>query len=276
MGTLHWTRCVPSLALILGRWKRTDLLIGEFLNLQLSCHHENFAQSSKWTPAGYTGAVADNAILELPDPPVKHQQTPLADLKQQVGNWAELSQKYNALLTPEELVHEKNNTIFVIQFGLWDLWHTVNSDKSFDAAKAAIDNSLNVVFDQLRVLADSFGSKEIKVIMMTTADITFLPAYTPGTLKQRDVVELSQHWNRELRSKAEGWSDALIYLFDVNAFMLDQIRDRQLFNAGMLEKASGEEPQWENVKRPCVEDGREHQVFLSSGQCSNPEKFLFW
>lgn len=75
---------------------------------------------------------------------------------------------------------------------------------------------------------------------------------------------------------AREWSGT-VYLYDTDAFMMDRIRDWQLYGVGIGEenglgrKLDG----WENVVEPCVESG--FRVMMSKKeQCEHPDKYLFW
>lgn len=73
-----------------------------------------------------------------------------------------------------------------------------------------------------------------------------------------DEAKILEHWNQKLREVAAGCGHGTIYVFDTNAFMMDCIRDYQLYAAGIeadsgLGKSQG--PGWENMVDPCVESG---------------------
>lgn len=179
-------------------------------------------------------------------------------------------------LSDDDISLRQNNTIITVAFGVWDIWNLVG--ETYDIAKASIERSIRTLFEQLNALSDKWGTRNMKVILTMTVDVTFFPAFEPTSEKQKNTVKLVNYWNNMLRNGAEEWDRGTIYLFDTNAFMLDQIRDWQLFAAGM-ESANGlgrnEDPGWENVEKPCVMR-RKTWALWGGERCENPEKYLFW
>lgn len=77
----------------------------------------------------------------------------------------------------------------------------------------------------------------------------------------------------------EKWGKGTIYLFDTETFLVDIIRDRQLYLVG-IEESNGlgrnQDPGWENVEDACVESKQQWVVTSETKRCENPDKYLFW
>ena len=91
------------------------------------------------------------------------------------------------------------------------------------------------------------------------------------------------HWNARLREAAQPWEKGTIYLFDTNAFLLDRVRDRQFWLAGITAEnglGANADPGWENVAEACVESDGPAQVMMSKETtkqpCEHPDRYLFW
>jgi phospholipase/lecithinase/hemolysin len=178
--------------------------------------------------------------------------------------------------TDREMIVRRNNTIHVISFGIWDIWHLIGQD--FDSAQASANRSINGVFDQLHTLADKWDPLELKIILTLTIDLTFLPGFEPTAQNHKKTVALVRFWNEQLRNQAEQWDRGTIFLFDTNAFMLDQIRERQLYVAGLNDEVDPTESNttdWHDVSSACVKNNGTASA-ENAENCSNPEQFLFW
>lgn len=184
-------------------------------------------------------------------------------------------------MSAEAIGTRQNRTIVILSFGVWDLWNVVG--KTYKEATQSIDNTLDVIMDQLNLLAELWGHNDLKLILTLAPDVTFLPAFRVQAeqhqAKQKDAISMSDYWNQHLRQRADGWGNGTIYLFDTNAFLADQIRDWQLFVAG-IEETNGlgknEDPGWENVEDACVQSSQQWMVTSETKKCDRPEKFLFW
>ena len=169
----------------------------------------------------------------------------------------------------------RNNTVHAISFGIWDLWHLIGQD--LNLAESSANRSLNTLFDQLHGLADKWDPFELKIILTLTIDPSFLPGFSPTAENHKKTVKLIEFWNKEMRTQAEQWDRGTIFLFDTNAFMLDHIRDRQLYIAGLNDSVDPEESEtdWRDVSSACMKrNGTE--TYQSPEPCSNPEQYLFW
>jgi HMG box factor len=167
-------------------------------------------------------------------------------------------------------------TIFVVSFGVWDIWSLISKD--YDTAKESVERRIATVITQLDLLAKHWNSEsELKVIVTQAVDVTFLPGYEQADTDYKDTVRTVELWNKKLREAATAWEGGTVYLFDMNGWMVDRIRDWQLYAAG-IEEENGlgkNEQGWENVVEPCVESG--FRVMMSKGKaCEEPGRYLFW
>lgn len=213
--------------------------------------------------------MVDNTELDLSDTVF---EWPLADLKDQVSLWMEAELKATRGFSESEIRKRQNNTIVVVSFGIWDIWNLV--EKDYYKATESVDRRIGVIIEQLNMIAEKWGTSEIKAILTLPVDVTFLPAFESTLERQKNVVQIIDYWGTSLREAATEWENGTIYLFDTNAFMVDLIRDWQLFAAGIVEAnglGKNEEPGWENVVDPCLEPGQGW-----SAGCKEPDKYLFW
>ncbi|PYH96261.1 hypothetical protein BO71DRAFT_417980 [Aspergillus ellipticus CBS 707.79] len=251
----------------------------EWLCSSFSCHHENLAETAKSLSGNYIGSVVDNT--ELSGSLLNLYKAPLADLKAQVHNWLGAEMEAMKEMDDDAIAIRQNRTIVIVSFGVWDLWNVVG--RKYDDASKSVDRSIKVIMDQLNLLADAWGKNDLKIILTLSPDVTFLPAYReqgePQIAKHKDAIRIAEYWNGELRNSAEDWDNGTVYLFDTNSFLADQIRDRQLFAAG-IEESNGlgknEDPGWENVDDACVQNTQQWVMTSGTKQCDHPEKFLFW
>ncbi|GAD94485.1 conserved hypothetical protein [Paecilomyces variotii No. 5] len=248
----------------------------DWLCSMFSCHQENLAQTAESSQQKYGGSVVDNTGLEDLSSGLGWYEAPLADLGSQMDQWLEAEQTVMQSMPAEAVETRHNNTIISVGFGVWDLWNLVGKD--YDDAKESVVHSVTIIFERLNELSERWGTKDMRVILTMAPDVTFFPAFRPTPETQKDTVKLVEYWNNFLRSSAEEWDCGTIYLFDTNEFMLDQLRDWQLFAAGMEDEhglGKNENPGWEDVTRPCVQ---RNSTFLgwTEKQCEHPDKYLFW
>lgn len=256
-----------------------------FSTVQFSCHQENLAQTAKSALRGkYAGSVVDNAELDLFG---RLSQTKLADFKTQLKQWLDAESASLVGLSEEQIRSRQDCTIFVVSFGVWDIWSLATN--SYDEAEPSVERRIATLKQQLNQLSERWGpgTDKLKVILTLTVDVTFLPGFTAtGGEEYKDAVRILDSWNRKLRQAAMEWDRGTIYLFDTNAFVLDLIRDWQLYAAGIEEEnglGTNQDPGWENVGDACVESESGIQVMMSKDkskaqrkQCEHPEKYLFW
>lgn len=224
------------------------------------------------------GSVVDNRELDLLG---GLSQTRLADFKAQLQQWLDAESRLLEGLSPDQIRSRQERTIFVVSFGVWDLWSLVTKD--YGTATGSIDRRIQVLMDQLDQLSERWGSTELKVILTQPVDVTFLPGFTSMGTEYKDTVRTLAYWHAQLGESAKKWHRGTISLFDTNAFLLDRIRDWQLWAAG-IETENGlrqnQDPGWENVGEACVESDGGLQVMMSKGgdkkPCAHPDQYLFW
>lgn len=224
--------------------------------------------------------MVDNAELDLLG---RLSQTKLPDFKAQLQQWLHAESFTLRGLSAEQIQSRQERTIFVVSFGVWDVWSLVTKSKDYSSAASSINRRIKSLMEQLDKLSERRVSTSLKVILMQTVDVTFLPGFAAvGGDEYKNAVKIVTEWNKRLRHEAEQWTRGTIYLFDTNAFMLDRIRDRQLYAAGIEEEnglGKNLDPGWENVGDACVEIGSGLEVMMSSKEkkiCERPEKYLFW
>lgn len=222
------------------------------MHTQSNCtHHDNFARSlPNALDQVILEAVVDHDLLNeiirdevLFNSSMKmpfHASEVLADFKAQVQQWIAFEKQQ--IGTGRETEAAKLGTVFIVWFSLWDVWYL--SGANLEMARTAIRKTLDVLFEQLDTLAENWSSK-IRVIMPEAVDITFLPAWsrtrtTPGgsdlqAVDQRNAVLLVEQWNHILDRRASRWSKGDIYIYNINDWLLDQIRQAQLASHEMVE-----------------------------------------
>lgn len=208
-------------------------------------------------------------------------QTRLADFKAQLQLWLDAESRSLEGLSPAQIRSRQDRTIFVVSFGIWDIWGLVS--KEYQTAVGSVDRRIQTIMDQLERLSETWGSRDLKVILTQPVDVTFLPGFTSMGTEYKDAVKILAHWSTKLREAAHEWDRGTMYLFDTNAFVLDCIRDWQLYAAGMeTENGLGknQDPGWENVGEACVASDGGLQVMMSKDKhgspCAHPDKYLFW
>lgn len=199
---------------------------------------------------------------------------PQADLKSQVEQWTVFRENQGS--AESEKQQREDSTIYVIQFGFWDIWSSTSKHK--ETAKYTILESIDVIFSALDFLADSTENlMGIRVILALAPDISFLPGYSRNNQDQRHAVALTGLWNTALTERAETWGRGEIYLYDINHFMLDHIRTHQLAVVGLsdAEGLGTQSPMFENVETACA-SVFETEAAVPGTTCPTPETHLFW
>ncbi|EAS36129.3 uncharacterized protein CIMG_01483 [Coccidioides immitis RS] len=236
----------------------------EMLCAQFQCTLEVTTDS----PDPSFGAIIDNSELN------NTGGETAADLNDQMSGWLNKEEDAARGVLGKATSRLKQNTIFVVSFGTWDLWQLAAED--LDTARESVQRIVEKMFAYLDELAEIWSRKHTKIILSLPVDVTFLPAFkTRQGVLQKDAVNLTDHWHNEVRSRAEQWKTGSIFLLDTNSFLIDQVRERQLWVGGLIE---GEDfgkngIAWENVNEPCVGPAKSR---LKRKTCSDPEKFLFW
>lgn len=220
------------------------------------------------------GAYVDND--EIPAAETRgSKDLPLPDMKAQVSSW--LAQEKEAIrdLTNEEVMARKTNTIFTVFFGIWDIWRLLGQDVG--SAKESVHRIVDSMFLQLNNLTESYPIEDPKILLLTPVDVTLLPAFHPNTTDDKHSVTLFKEWFNKVTSHAEHWKHGSLFVVDTNSYVVDQIRERQLWVQGYTETADfGKDGMdWENVEDPCV-SGRKKWLLWGDDLCAAPKKFLFW
>ncbi|KAJ5101662.1 hypothetical protein NUU61_003884 [Penicillium alfredii] len=228
----------------------------DWLCSMMDCRQDNLAQTTPSRPQGkYTGCVVDKTELELWD---QLSQTRLADFKTQLRDWLDAESQATKGLSTAAIRRLQDHTVFVVAFEVWDIWSLATKDP--EQAAPSVERRIKTLLSQLDLLSARWGAAELKVILTQAIDVTFLPAFGYTGARNKDTVRIVGLWNRRLRQAVRAWDRGSIYLFDTNTFLMDRIRDWQLYAAGIEEDnglGKNTDPGWENVVDPCVESGDE-------------------
>ncbi|KAJ5823169.1 Esterase SGNH hydrolase-type [Penicillium robsamsonii] len=246
----------------------------DWLCSMFSCHQENLAPTANPLINGNAiGAVVDNKELDLLG---RWPETHLADFRSQLQRWLDAESAATKDLSEEAVRSRQDRTIFVVSFGVWDLWSMITED--YDAASKSVERRIATFMGQLDTLSGQLGTTELKLILTQTVDVTFLPGFQFAGDQYKDTVRILEEWNGKLREMVREWSHGTVYLFDTNAFMMNRIRDWQLYAAGIEEENGlGKNLDgWENVEEPCIESGFRVMMSKERKQCEHPDKYLFW
>lgn len=202
---------------------------------------------------------------------------PLADLETQIRQWLEFEKQQYGTSRVSEV--ERNGTVFIVWFSLWDLWYY--SEKNMADAQYAVTKAVDILFEQLDVIAEVWPS-EMKIIMPEAIDATFLPRWRglrtgprgsdPHGEAQRKAVLLVEQWNRALDIRASRWQGGSMYVYNTNEWLLDQVREQQMFEARLKD---GKSP-WNNVRTGCIQSGKAKDDAAGAVRCSDPTTYLFW
>ena len=196
-----------------------------------------------------------------------------ADFATQFQQWRQIEE---AQMPGREKQSQDGHAIFVINFGLWDIWSLAYRSKR-DAA-FVVNASIDSIFQALDSLADERqNSTDLRVMLTLAPDVTFLPGYAKSNVEQRHAVALMDYWNTELSDRAEGWGRGEIYLYDVNTFMLDHIRAQQMHSMGFTDSTGlgTDLPAFNDVTNSCMR-GSVHELGTAEFECNRPNDFLFW
>ncbi|KAJ6135883.1 hypothetical protein N7512_001043 [Penicillium capsulatum] len=145
-----WTDWLCSMVGILTSfgWQLSETL-GKFI----SCHQENLAQTANAVFRDRrVGSVVDNRELELRG---RLSQTCLADFKVQLRQWLDADSRLLEGLSPDQIQSRQRRTIFVVSFGVWDLWSLMTKD--YETALSSVARRIQVVMDQLDELSERWG-----------------------------------------------------------------------------------------------------------------------
>ena len=207
----------------------------------------------------------------------------LADLKTQVQQWLRFEKQQYGTSRVSQV--ERNGTVFIIWVSLWDIWYY--SEKEHADAEYAVTKTMDILFEQLDVIAENWPT-EMKVIMPEAVDVTFLPGWHsirasphvphPDVDVQKNAVGLVEQWNRALDLRATRWQGGSMYIYNTNTWLLDQMREQQLFDSH-LSDANGmgtSQISWSNVRLGCKGTSKGESETRGETQCSDPKTHLFW
>lgn len=203
------------------------------------------------------------------------------DFKTQVQQFLEYETKKHRVGVPERLRKIDEWSIFTVSFGLWDLFEYSMLEREY--ATKAIDNSIEVLFENLDLLAKNVASP-MKIILPKLVDVTFLPRFQ--SMKdinkehfaedQHQLVFLWEYWNTVLTRTARHWRNGQIYMPNPNNLILDQVRTKQLYSQNLTDAAGRgtQAPLFDYVEEPCMKLTSDDDArILQAEDCS---KHLFW
>lgn len=248
--------------------------------IQLSCEQDNLAETAKSIRGTYIGSVVDNGEFSSMRTLFGLYRSPVADFKHQARQWLDTESEVLRAFSDDEIRQRRDNTIFVVSFGVWDIWNLVGVN--YKKATASVDRSIAVLMQQLDLVSEGWEPSDFRVIVTRLPNVTIFPAFKSTTkgdpTRAKDTSRVIQYWNDRLGDALAQWAHGTVYLFDTNAFMTDLIRDFELSVAGVEEDGLGanNDPGWENVYDPCVTTRQQWVVMVEESQCENPEKYLFW
>ncbi|KAJ5264386.1 Esterase SGNH hydrolase-type [Penicillium chrysogenum] len=136
-----------------------------------------------WLCSMTTGAVVDNKELNLLD---RLSQTHPTDFKSQLQQWLDAETAATKDLSAEAVRSRQDRTIFVVLFGVWDLWRLVTKD--YDAASKSVKRRIATLMDQLDMLSERLSTTGLRVILTQTVDVTFLGFKAGG--QDKDTVRI--------------------------------------------------------------------------------------
>lgn len=245
---------------------------------------DNFARSSPLDANNsMTGSVISNQVLANITAPESGKQDPLADLTTQIRQWVNFEKQKKLMPTRH---FRKEQTVFTVFFGLWDLWHYTDLD--MNSAQKAIDETITELFVQLDYLAEQ-AKTPIRVVLPSAIDITLLPGFQEKVEKSGDryfpqeqhrAIFLMHYWNTILSQIATKWDGGSLYMPDLNAWLVERIREHQLWSAGISDASgAGEQrPLFDEVSKPCTSatNSTSGEPLSEEKGCQEASKYLFW
>lgn len=270
------------------RW--TEVLCDEMVCDSL----ENFARSWPY-PEGTPrfGAVIHNDLFRTAA--IKSNITDLTDdrllpdLGVQVHQWIKYEKK-----RPYYDQEEEDEIAYVISFGMWDVWQYAMLPR--EDAEAAMNLSISSLFDQLNIIA-AHSPTSARFVVPSLWDLTFTPRFRNKLTAQEKaaffheegykLVSMVKLWNVELLQRAKMWKNGVLYVPDMDTWVVEKIRHQQLFNLGIKDAAGIGKgvPDFADVSHPCLRPSRALPDGSSDSSavetvvihpCDKPKQYLFW
>lgn len=186
---------------------------------------------------------------------------------------------------------KKEETIFTISFGFWDLWNYGSME--LEVAQDAISQSILVLFQQLDIIAEH-SSSDPQVLITGLWDVSFSPhfqslsenntAFHFGEV-QHKMIYLVKYWNSALIQASTNWGKGDVFYLNWQSWVMDQIRITQMHELKIVDSSGigKEEVIFDDVLRPCLLGSSSNNDTTSSqkgvnkpARCLKPERNLFW
>lgn len=157
-----------------------------------------------------------------------------------------------------------------------------------DFAMVAIENSIDVLLQQLDLLVEAVPT--VRVVIPLMLDMTFLPRFQAAKGEahgnfaetQHLMVFLSTYWNAVLLRQAAQWNNGDIYMPDLNSLLMAQVRSKQLYSDKISDvwNVGRQSPMFDNVVQPCLtrrpDENMSNLHADSMEKCADPAAHLFW
>ncbi|KAJ5868332.1 hypothetical protein N7534_002885 [Penicillium rubens] len=85
------------------------------------------------------------------------------DFKSQLQQWLDAETAATKDVSAEAVRSRQDRTIFVVLFGVWDLWSLVSKD--YDAASKSVKRRIATLMDQLDTLSERLSTTGLRVIL---------------------------------------------------------------------------------------------------------------
>ncbi|KGQ01680.1 hypothetical protein PAAG_11525 [Paracoccidioides lutzii Pb01] len=157
--------------------------MGAMFLLQLGCLLENIAESSS-----YAGAIADNDKLQR-ILNIQWAGSPVADLKTQIHRWIMKEKETTRTLTAEQIKMRQKYTIYIVSFTIWDIWRQFR--RNMEASEKSVLRSVASISNRLSIIGDEWIESDMKMILLSATDVTFLPAFNFDS----KALKLAAHLN---------------------------------------------------------------------------------
>jgi hypothetical protein len=247
---------------------------------------DNFAPSYPIREEGIeAAALVDNDLLG--DLLSKHSFgpvfSPLPDFRTQVEHWIEFEQNR----TTSDLSHiSPHPYIFTVFFGTWDVLELTQS--GIENPLYAIQEAILYLFDQLDIIAERLPTPPT-IVLLNMFDLTFTPRYQRQLFKQqatntlfdaqRHAISVVKEWNKYLRANAQEWTNGHLIYFEVDKWLVRQLRQSQLYNyeyRNIETEDTNPMPAFNETIMPCYTPTTSTDSRLGKSRCVDPGQYLFW